>query len=93
MYGCDLMALKRRYYISEMLYFEIYDDGTVIMFYHHQEVARKELHGSLSDSNVRAAFEEELQPITAPEVALPQMAKDIAEIKEGVNELRKRKST
>lgn len=57
---CFVAELLERYYVERGLFFEIYDDGTVIMFVFGSEVERRKLRGRVSHTRIHMEFGTEL---------------------------------
>lgn len=56
-----VIGMSKRYYIDKKVFFEVYDDGLVILKAGNRELSRKILKRGVSKSQIRNAFLEEIE--------------------------------
>ena len=86
--------LERRFYIDKGLYFEVYEDGTVIMFVFGKEVDSKKMRPGVSNSAIREAFGSELTMYGVgidPKMKMAQIEKRLTQLTKQVQQIIKEK--
>lgn len=74
------------------LWFEVFDDGTVVMFVFGNEVDRRKLKGAISNTRIHHEFGTELHLYGVgidPKMEMASMRKDIGKLRQEVEKLRK----
>ena len=88
------MALLRRYYIEKGLFFEVFDDGLVVMYVFGNEIVRQKLRPGVTNTEIRKAFGTTLYSYGVgidPAMKMAELEKKVEKLSKEMKALKKRK--